>query len=272
VLVVFAPRPPIFAGPDIALVRLLADQAAVILESRALIDEAAGVRAHEEATRLKEDFLSAAAHDLKTPLTTLIAQAQFLERKALRDPGAPADQTGIARIVRESKRLNTLVVELLDASRLEQGRLVGEREPHDLVAIAREVIEHSPRCALIEDGPVIVSCDRQRMAQVFGNLIENAMKYSDPSESVQLSVRSERREARVDVEDRGIGIPISDVPHVFERFRRATNVDDRRFAGMGLGLFLCQGIVEQHGGRIWVESELGKGSTFHIALPLVGAD
>ena len=124
VLSVYARGAPIFADEDLALVQLLADQAAVVLESRALIDEAARVRAREEVARLKEDFLSAAAHDLKTPLTTLVAQAQLLERRATRHPEAPADLTSIQRMVAETNRLRTLVLELLDAARTEQGRLV----------------------------------------------------------------------------------------------------------------------------------------------------
>ena len=121
VLAFSAERAPIFAVSDIELAGLLADQAAVVLESRALIDHATRVRAREEATRLKEDFLSAAAHDLKTPLTTVVAQAEFLERRAVREPSAPADLAGIRRVVRESKRLAGLVGDLLDATRLEQG-------------------------------------------------------------------------------------------------------------------------------------------------------
>ena len=267
VLCVYAPRAPIFAESDLELVRLLADQASVILESRALLDEATRVRAQEEATRLREDFLSAAAHDLKTPLTTLVAQAQFLERRAQRDPTAAADPEGIARIVRESKRLSALVLELLDASRLDQGKLVGEREPVDLVDIARDTCDRSERCELVEEGPVVGSYDRRRIAQALENLAENALKYSAREQKVTLRVWAEGPEARILVRDHGIGIPASDVPHVFERFRRGSNVDDRRFTGMGLGLYICQGIVEQHGGRIWVESSLGEGSTFQIALP-----
>ena len=125
VLVVYAPHAPVFAEEDMDLVQLLADQAAVILESRTLIDEAARVQAREEVARMKEDFLSAAAHDLKTPLTTLVGQAQLLEKRILRAPEAPVDLTSVQRLVREAQRLRTLVLELLDASRAEQGRLVG---------------------------------------------------------------------------------------------------------------------------------------------------
>jgi signal transduction histidine kinase len=270
-LVVYSSRAPVFAEDDLALVQLLADQAAVVLESRALIDEAARVRAREEVTRLKEDFLSAAAHDLKTPLTTLVAQAQLLERRAVRTPGAPADVEGIRRLVREAQRLKTLVLELLDAARAEQGRLVGQREDVDLVALAQEICARhtGPRhpCRVDAAGPVQGVYDPVRMMQLIENLVENAVKYSPEGGPVRVQVWQEAGTNRLSVTDSGIGIPTEDLPHVFERFHRGTNVDDRRFAGMGLGLFICRGIAEQHGGRIWATRAPGSGSTFHVALP-----
>jgi signal transduction histidine kinase len=272
VLTLTAPRPPIFAGSDIELAGLLADQAAVILESRALIDHAARVKAREEATRLKEDFLSAAAHDLKTPLTTVVAQAEFLERRATREPSAPTDLAGVRRIVRESKRLTALVGDLLDATRLEQGQLVGEREPVDLATLAQDVCAHDTSdptfCQVHATAPVVGVYDRRRIEQLLQNLLENAKKYSPERTPIKVKVWQQDGEARVAVQDSGIGIPAADLPRIFERFSRASNVDDRRFHGMGLGLFICRGIVEEHGGRIWVESEVGKGSTFHVGLPL----
>jgi signal transduction histidine kinase len=267
-----AERAPIFAVSDIELAGLLADQAAVVLESRVLIDHATRVRAREEATRLKEDFLSAAAHDLKTPLTTVVAQAEFLERRAVREPSAPADLAGIRRVVRDSKRLAGLVADLLDATRLEQGRLVGEREPVDLASLAQEVCAHDTAdwgiCQVEATAPVVGAYDRRRVEQLLQNLVENAKKYSPDRTPIKIKVWQEDADARVAVEDSGIGIPAADLPRIFERFSRASNVDDKRFHGMGLGLFICRGIVEEHGGRIWVESEVGKGSTFHIALPI----
>lgn len=272
VLALYAERPPIFAVSDMELAQLLADQAAVVLESRALIDDVARMQAREEATRLKEDFLSAAAHDLKTPLTTVVAQAEFLERKALRDPAAPQDLQGLQRIVRESKRLASLVTDLLDAARLEQGRLVAEREPIDLGALVAEVVARQPsgRHAVEVDvrGAIVGTYDRRRIEQLVDNLLENARKYSPEPTPVCVTVWQHDGEARISVRDQGIGIPASDLPAIFERFSRASNVDDRKFHGMGLGLYICRGIVEEHGGRIWAESQVGKGSTFHVALPL----
>jgi len=100
------------------------------------------------------------------------------------------------------------------------------------------------------------------------NLIENGVKYSPHGGDVRLKVWSEAESAYISVSDQGIGIPAQDLPHIFERFYRAANVDDRQFAGMGLGLFICRGIVEQHGGRIDVSSQPGAGSRFQIELPL----
>jgi signal transduction histidine kinase len=277
VLAVYAQRPSIFVEDDLALVQLLADQAAVILESRGLIDEAARVRAIEEATRLKEDFLSAAAHDLKTPLTTLVARAQYLERRALRSPDAPADLASNQLLVGEGQRLKRLVLELLDASRAEQGQLVGERSSIDLAAIAREVcLRHASSRHQIDvaaEAPVVGEYDPIRIEQLLENLIENAVKYSPSGGTIRIAVGQAEGAAQLGVRDSGIGIPPRDLPHIFERFYRAGNVDDRRFAGMGLGLFICKAIVEQHGGRIWATSHPGQGSTFHVSLPLapVGA-
>jgi len=270
VLVVYAPRAPVFAEEDLYLVKLLADQAAVVLESHALIEAAARARALEEAARLKDDFLSAAAHDLKTPLTTLLAQAQLLARKAEQMPEAPADRAGIERIIAEARRMSALVNELLDAGRVGQTRLVGQRTPIDLVALATEVCARWPpgRCVLVSAEPVVGEYDSHRIAQVLEHLVENAVKYSPNGEPVTIRVWSEGDQVRLSVTDRGIGIPSSDLPHIFDRFYRAANVDDRQFAGMGLGLSICRSIVEQHGGRIWVASTPGHGSTFHVVLPI----
>lgn len=270
-LLAYAPRASIFAADDLVLVQLLADQAAVILESRTLIDEATRVRAREEVTRLKDDFLSAAAHDLKTPLTSLLGQAQLLQRRAARDPAAPADGPGIDRIVTEAQRLRRLVHDLLDVARVEQGQLVGAREPLDLVTAVADARRHimSPlhHISIDANAPVMADCDPARIMQLMDNLLENAVKYSPEGRDITVRVWADE-EAHLMVIDQGIGIPAADLPRLFERFHRAGNVDDRAFAGMGLGLYICQAIVVQHGGRLTATSDgPGTGSTFHITLP-----
>jgi signal transduction histidine kinase len=271
VLIVYAPQPPVFANSDLELIQLLADQAAVALENRELIDEAAQVRAREEATRLKEDFLSSAAHDLKTPLTGIVTQAQLLRRRAERDPSAPPDRIGLDRLLEQSHRLKNLVLELLDVSRLEHGSLVGERQEVDLAGLVRSLARQDQarwqRVRVRADQPVHASVDVPRFEQVITNLVENALKYSPHYAPVSVSVWAENDTARLSVRDEGIGIPTEDQPLVFERFHRGRNVDDRRFAGMGLGLYITRGIVQQHGGKIWLESTPGMGSTFQVAVP-----
>ena len=104
------------------------------------------------------------------------------------------------------------------------------------------------------------------------NLIDNAVKYSPAGGDVRVRVWTENGEAHLTVSDEGIGIPNADLPAIFDRFQRGTNVDDRRFTGLGLGLYICRGIAEAHGGRLWALSQPGRGSTFHVVLPLaVGA-
>jgi signal transduction histidine kinase len=272
VLVVYAPRAPIFADDDLELVQLLADQAATVLQSRALIDEAARARARDEAARFKEDFLSSAAHDLRSPLTVLLTQAQLLERRALRAPSQPADLVGIRRLIDETRRLTHFVSELLDVGRIQEGNLITSRETVDLAALAREVCarystERNP-CRLEGHDSLLGYWDQDRIRQMIGNLVENAVKYSPAGGSVRLRIWSEPGRACLLVEDHGIGIPTPDLPRLFARFHRGSNVDDRRFAGLGLGLHISRAIAEQHGGSIEVASQPGQGTIFRVSLPL----
>jgi signal transduction histidine kinase len=275
VLIVYAPRAPVFANSDLELVQFMADQAAVILETRALIEESASVRAREEAVRLKEDFLSSAAHDLKTPLTSLVTQAQILLRRTARDPQAPADSAGLNRLLEQSLRLKNLMLELLDVSRLEHASLLGELEETDLRELLQTMLRREAtgwkRVDLHAEQPVFATVDTLRFEQVLTNLVENALKYSPLESRVVVRVWAEDGEARISVQDRGIGIPAQDQPLVFDRFHRAGNVDDRRFAGMGLGLYIARAIVVQHGGRIWLHSTPGGGATFFVAVKAVVA-
>lgn len=110
--------------------------------------------------------------------------------------------------------------------------------------------------------------DRNRITQLLDNLVENAVKYSPAGGEVTLGVWAEDSQARMEVADRGIGVPVADLPFIFDRFFRANNVDDRRFMGMGLGLFICQAIAEQHGGRIWAGPRDGGGTVFDVELPI----
>jgi signal transduction histidine kinase len=276
VLVVFAERMSIFAEDDLWLIDLLADQIAVLLEARALAEHATELRAREEAARLKEEFLSAAAHDLRTPLTVVLGQAELLERRQQRNPDAPADAQGLARIAREARRLSDLVTELLDAQRLELGRAVLDRAPTDLLDVVRAVRER------YADGDISVtteaaasslnaSIDRPRIEQVLDNLVENALKYTTNGEPPEIRLAAGGGMVSIAVVDHGIGIPRADRHRIFERFFRASNAESITDTGLGLGLYICRRIVEEHGGHIRFDPTPGGGTTFTIALPLLAA-
>ncbi len=270
-LSVYAERAPIFVEDDLWLLELLASQTALLLEARTLTAHASELRAREDATRLKEEFLSAAAHDLRTPLTVVLGQAELMERRASRNPGRPVDEAGLRRIVREARRLRDLVAELLDAQRLEDGRAVMDRSPADVCQLVSTIrdrlagdgVEIGVRCPV---EPLISAMDRPRIEQVVDNLVENALKYGPGAPEIHVSPAGAY--ARISVIDRGVGIPQAERERVFERFYRASNAQDVTDTGLGLGLYICRRIVEEHDGRIRHDETPGGGSTFVIDLPL----
>ena len=273
VLVVYAAREPIFAEDDIALLELLADQLAVLLETRLLARQASEMQAREEAARLKEEFLASAAHDLRSPLTVVLGQAELLERRVLRDPDRPVDPAGVSRLAREARRLRDLVNNLLDAQRLEQGGLGITRARADIGEIVAEVEATQREEGLAvhlerPDQPLIGLLDRMRILQVVTNLVENARKYGPADDDPRVAVTARDGEVRISVIDRGIGIPEDERERIFERFFRASNAQRVTDTGLGLGLYICRRIVEEHDGRIWHQPTPGGGSTFVVVLPL----
>ena len=272
VLTVYASRSPIFIEDDMWLLDLLADQTGVLLEARALNAEEASLQSREEAARLKEEFLSAAAHDLRTPLTVVLGQAELLERRVARNPAAPADAAGIARIAREARRLRDLVSQLLDVQRLEKGAAPMELADADLWEVVTTVQERFrdhglDLRAVPPDAPLVATVDRLRIEQVLDNLIENAIKYTTSGRLPEITVGWEGDQARIAVIDEGVGIPEHERERIFERFYRGSNVETVTDTGMGLGLYICRRIVEGHGGRIWAQPTPTGGTTFVVTLP-----
>lgn len=272
-LAVFADRAPIFVDDDQWLIELLADHTAVLLEARDLARQASELQAREEAARLKEEFLSAAAHDLRTPLTVVLGQAELLERRLARDPTAPVDAAGVSRMANEARRLRDLITELLDAQRLEQPGAVMDRVTLDLrdvvEAVRNRQVEYGLALEVTQPAtPILSSMDRMRIEQVLDNLIENAQKYSTSGAHPEIRLWMEEREARFAVVDHGVGIPVVERDRIFDRFYRASNAQSITDTGMGLGLYICRRIVEEHDGRIWFEPTPGGGSTFTVALPI----
>jgi len=181
----------------------------------------------------------------------------------------------VASMVSEAHRLQELVTSFLDASRAERGQMLVGRETVDLAALVEEacarVTGNGHDCRAEVSGPILGSYDPDRLRQLIDNLVENALKYSPVESEVVVRAWREGGVAHLSVTDHGIGIPAADLPHLFDRFHRGSNVDDRRFQGLGLGLYICRAIVEEHGGQISAESELGMGSTFHVTLPALPA-
>lgn len=268
-LTTFSQHPPFIQADDLTLLQTMADQLALVLRDRELLVELSKVRAQEETLRLKDEFFAAAAHDLKTPLTTVLGQAQRLQRQIQRR--RPVDEHAIESVVEEAQRMRRLVEDLLDEARLEHGRYVGERVPTDLFALACEAVESVPHGLnefVVRGEPTVVPVDAVRMKQVLVNLAENATKYSPDGGEVAVSVGTQSGQARIEVADHGVGIPEEDLAVIFERFSRGSRGADGRFDGLGVGLYLCRRIVEEHDGTIEVASTPGVGSTFIVRVPL----
>lgn len=272
VLTAYGRRAPLFAEDELEIVQVLASQVAILLRDFELTMDLAAYRGHEEAMRLKEDFLSAAAHDLKTPLTALIAQSQLMQRRALREPGRPVSTEEIDLVVGETRRMRRIVDDLLDAASGDSLSFVGQLAEVDLQALVADVVASAAtggRTVHCEGVHVMVELDVGRVRQVVGNLLDNAVKYSPNGGDIDFTITADERYAILRVTDRGIGISSADLPIIFERFRRAPSVRHSPMTGLGLGLYLSRRIVEDHGGQIEARSMLGRGTTFEVKFPRV---
>jgi signal transduction histidine kinase len=230
----------------------------------------------EEAIRMRDMFFSVAAHELKTPLTSLLGQAQLLQRRASRDSRLdPRDQRTLALVIAQTQRLSALVNALLDVSRLQQGRLSMEPSAFDLRELVRRVVEElqptlERHTLQVEEerAPLPVQGDSLRLEQVLHNLIGNAVKYSPGGGAIAIRVARAEGAACVSVTDSGIGIPAEAIPNLFTQFYRAPNAEREHIGGMGIGLYVVREIMARHQGWISVESRERQGSTFVIGLPL----
>jgi two-component system sensor histidine kinase/response regulator len=241
--------------------------------ARAELD--AANRKLEEANHQRERFISMIAHDLGGPLTAMLGYAEILGRSEV-PPGRQERAREV--IVSETRRMARLVGDLADAAHLASGQFEIRSVTCDLTGIAREQVElarpRTERHTIRLDAPadLPVPCDRDRIAQLLSNLLANALKYT-PQGEIRVRVWQEGREARLSVSDEGPGIPPDRAEAIFEAGHRLGNGQaDQKSNGVGLGLHIARGIVEAHGGRIWVESVPGEGATFQVALPMVLAE
>ncbi len=265
-----------FTPDRLAALELVAAQAAISLENaRLLAGERAARAAAEEAVRARREFLTVASHELNTPVTSLMLAAQAMRRAITSGRGLdPQTMDRLVEVVsRAGDRLTRLVGDLLDVSRIEAGRLPLDLGDVDLGALVREVVErHGPalaraRCPVTvhDAAPIVGRWDRARIDQVVSHLLSNAAKFG-AGEPIEIFVGVERGAAHVAVRDHGIGVAPDRIDRIFERFERG--VSEQHYGGLGLGLYLCRRIAEDHGGSLRGESGPGAGATFTLELPL----
>lgn len=226
-----------------------------------------------EMDRRKDDFLSIASHELKTPLTTIKGLVQLLQRMP------PAGSSGkylstLDKVGTYVDRLNNLITELLDTSKIQSGNIELHNEPFDINKTLRDTVENlalaTPDFKIILSGSTeaVILGDELQISQVINNLISNAIKYSPGSHKVEVYVNKVGEFVKISVIDYGMGISPQDKAKIFERFFRARDIQ-KKFPGLGIGLYISHEIIANHKGTLWVESEIGKGSTFSFTLPIM---
>ncbi len=232
------------------------------------------VTALRELEQAKSDFVSTVSHELRTPLTSIKAYTATLRRRDV-EFDEDTRQEFLRVIEDETDRLTRLVSDILDVSRIESGKLELKKRDFDLSRLVRIIIgklqsqfsNHVIKLASPESIEPVCA-DPDKIEQVIVNLVDNAAKYSPSGGEIIIALAARQRGVDCGVSDRGVGIPEEHLPHIFEKFHRVDNRATREVYGTGLGLYVSKSIVEAHGGTIWVESELGKGSTFRFTLPL----
>jgi signal transduction histidine kinase len=256
-------------------VATLAHFAALWIDNLRLFQEAAKVEAFRKVDQLKSELLSTVSHELRTPLASIKGYASSLLREDV-EWDHDTSREFLQIIDEEADRLTGLIEDLLQMSEIEAGVLRVDTQPVRVSKLAQKVVKkvrpqarnHTISVSASSDIPETMA-DPRRIEQVLHNLVVNAIKYS--SEGTTVLVRVERRgpDVIVSVRDQGIGIPLEHQEHVFERFYRVDGTLARETRGSGLGLPICRGLVEAHGGKIWVESTANKGSTFYFTVPIV---
>jgi PAS domain S-box-containing protein len=258
-----------YTQADKALAEELARRVALSLENARLYKRA------QEAVRLRDEFLSVASHELKTPLTPLSLKLQVLARDAATQPDSPFSREVLAHVEagrKQVRKLGALIGDLLDVSRISANRMKLAWEPMDFAAMVTEVAARHEAQALRAGTPLRVDVpeslkgtwDAMRLEQVVVNLLDNALKYGR-GKPVRLRLTEKDGKAILTVQDEGIGIVPEAQERIFDRFVRA--VSDRHYGGLGLGLYITKTLVEAMGGTIQVQSEPGRGATFTVVLP-----
>jgi PAS domain S-box-containing protein len=280
-----------YTPQELALTGAVAKLVTLVIERERLLYERAEAQANmlalAEANRRMDEFLGIASHELRTPLTTIRLHFQLAQRRidALRSYAVPAEvvarelerlQEQFRRAHIQTGRLDRLVNDLLDVSRIQAGRLELRKTPEDLMDIVNETIDEQRQLApnrVIQfqgasEQRVMVFVDGERIRQVVTNYLTNALKYSREDQPVTVGLQADEQDARVWVRDEGPGIPLPEQAHIWERFHRVPGIEVQSGSGigLGLGLHICRTIIEWHGGQVGLESAPGAGATFWFSL------
>jgi signal transduction histidine kinase len=261
----------LYGEPDLAVAEELGRRAGLAIENARLYEQA------QRAVMLRDEFLSVASHELKTPVTSLKLQIQNASRKVVPEQQLAPPPEKLAHVFdvssRQIDRLSSLIDDLLDVTRIGSGKLSYSIERTDLAALALFVLDRerdeltNAGCLVEADCPeaIWVDCDRMRMEQVVVNLLSNAIKYG-PGKPIRVAVYRHGSRAVIEVRDHGIGIELAQQERIFDRFERA--VSSTKISGLGLGLYIAKQIALGHGGGIRVESRPGEGAKFLVEIPL----
>jgi signal transduction histidine kinase len=238
-------------------------------DERLLVERARG----DAALAARDDFLGMVSHDLRTVLGNIALNAELLAREAAGDEVGERTLARATKIQQSTKHMTRLLGDLVDVASIEAGRFVVVPDTSDAKALVRDTLEAFRPAASAKgislslaaaDGVLLAEYDQDRILQVLANLLSNAIKFTGDRGSIAVHVESIGTEVRFSVADTGAGVEPDHLESIFERFWQVTRGDRR---GLGLGLFISRCIVEAHGGRIWAESALGRGSTFYFTLP-----
>ena len=265
-----------YTEDDARMLELFADQVAATLTTlEAFGRQRQAVEQLERLNRAKSEFVSIVSHEFRTPLTGIQGFSEMMRDE---DLSLEEMREYAGDINKDAQRLNRMINEMLDLDRMESGRMTMHPERMDLNAVVDDVADrvrpnapnHTFTLDLQKDLPQITA-DRDRMTQVVSNLLNNAVKYSPTGGRITVTTRLDGNELRLDVRDEGLGIPPDAIETIFERYSRVDSVATKDIPGTGLGLPIVRQIVQLHGWKVWAESELGRGSVFHVTLPLAGS-
>ena len=259
-----------YGSSDLALAEELARRAALAVENARLF------RAAQDAVQKRDEFLSVAAHELKTPITSMRGFAQLLRRRLDRDQQVPGAELrrAVTTIEQQAGKLGHLITQLLDVTRLDAGKLSLDCSPTDLTQLVKRAVEAAQatteRHQFSLNAPALVALevDAMRLEQVLTNLFDNAVKYSPSGGPIDVTMQMLPSTLRISVADRGVGVPAAQQQRIFERFYQ---VQGDRSAGMGLGLSISRQVAELHGGRLDYEPRAGGGSCFVLTLPVAAS-